>query len=100
MVGYYRALPYLSLNNKDETLPPARQQSFKERDGADISWIKVDPLLDPLRGDPRFDALRSSASDRAKSGRSIHDAEALARHVGSRAKADAKIAVMPAPKSK
>ena len=25
--------------------------------GNDIGWIRVDPLLDPLRGDPRFEAL-------------------------------------------
>jgi TolB-like protein/Flp pilus assembly protein TadD len=56
VVGYYRALLYLSLNNKDE----ARrwlEQGFKERDGSNISTIKVDPLLDSLHGDPRFEAL-------------------------------------------
>jgi TolB-like protein/Tfp pilus assembly protein PilF len=56
VVGYYRALLYLSLNNKDEALRWL-EQGFKERDGADISWINVDPLLDSLHGDPRFEAL-------------------------------------------
>jgi adenylate cyclase len=56
VVGYYRALLYLSLNNKDEALR-GLEQGFKERDGANISWIKVDPLLNPLHGDPRFEAL-------------------------------------------
>jgi len=56
VVGYWRALLYLSLNNKDEALRWL-EQGFKERDGSNISWIKVDPLLDPLHGDPRFEAL-------------------------------------------
>src|SRR5213082_2218970 len=56
VVGYCRALLYLSLNNKDEALRWL-EQGFKERDGSNISWIKVDPLLDSLHGDPRFEAL-------------------------------------------
>src|SRR5213594_361522 len=56
VVGYCRALLYLSLNNKDEALRWL-EQGFKERDGSNISWIKVDPLLDPLHGNPRFEAL-------------------------------------------
>src|SRR5246500_3055198 len=56
VVGYLRALLYLSLNNKEEALHWL-EKSFDERDGSNISWIKVDPLLDPLRGDPRFEAL-------------------------------------------
>jgi TolB-like protein/cytochrome c-type biogenesis protein CcmH/NrfG len=55
-LGYWRALLYLSLNNKEEALRWL-EQSFKERDGSNINWIKVDPLLDSLHGDPRFEAL-------------------------------------------
>src|SRR5256884_3895053 len=56
VVGYCRALLYLSLNNKDEALRWL-EPGLKERDGSNISWIKVDPLLDPLHGNPRFEAL-------------------------------------------
>jgi hypothetical protein len=56
VLGYYRALLCLSLNNKDETLHWL-EQGFKEQDGSNISYIKVDPLLDSLHGDPRFEAL-------------------------------------------
>src|SRR5947207_6095725 len=56
VVGYCRTLLYLSLNNKDEALRWL-EQGLKERDGSNICWIKVDPLLDPLHGDPRFEAL-------------------------------------------
>src|SRR5262249_10264798 len=51
VLSYWRALLYLSLNNKDEALRWL-EKSFEERDGSNISWIKVDPLLDPLHGDP------------------------------------------------
>jgi TolB-like protein/Tfp pilus assembly protein PilF len=56
VLGYWRALLYLSLNKKEEALR-GLEQSFKERDGSNINWIKVDPLLDSLHGDPRFEAL-------------------------------------------
>jgi tetratricopeptide (TPR) repeat protein len=56
VVGYWRALLYLSLNNKEEALRWL-EQGYEERDGSNISWIKVDPLLNPLHGDPRFEAL-------------------------------------------
>jgi hypothetical protein len=53
---YSFALVYLGLGDKDEALRWL-QQSYQDRAGADIGWIRVDPLLDPLRGDPRFEAL-------------------------------------------
>ncbi len=56
VVGYLRALLYLSLNNKDEALRWL-EQDYEERDGSNMSWINVDPLLDSLHGDPRFEAL-------------------------------------------
>ena len=56
VVGYLRALLYLSLNNKEEALRWL-EQGFEERDGSNISWIKVDPLLNSLHGNPRFEAL-------------------------------------------
>jgi TolB-like protein/Tfp pilus assembly protein PilF len=56
VVGYLRALLYLSLNNKEEALRWL-EQGYEERDGSNISIIKVDPLLLSLHGDPRFEAL-------------------------------------------
>jgi len=56
VVGYLRALLYLSLNNKEEALRWL-EQGYEERDGSNISTIKVDPLLNSLHGDPRFEAL-------------------------------------------
>jgi TolB-like protein len=56
VLGYWRALLYISLNKKEEALRWL-EQSFAERDGSNINWIKVDPLLNSLHGDPRFEAL-------------------------------------------
>src|SRR6266852_5917891 len=56
VVGYLRALLYLSLNNKEEALRWL-EQGYEERDCSNISTIKVDPLLNSLHGDPRFEAL-------------------------------------------
>jgi serine/threonine-protein kinase len=56
VIAYARAVLYLSLNKKEEALRWL-EQSFADRDGSNIGYIKVHPLLDPLRGDPRFEAL-------------------------------------------
>ena len=56
VLSYLRALLYLSLNNKDEALRWL-EQGYEERDGSNLCWINVDPLLDSLHGDPRFEAL-------------------------------------------
>jgi TolB-like protein/Tfp pilus assembly protein PilF len=54
--AYYRALLYVSLGQKDQAIA-ALEQSYAERDGDNIGVIKVDPMLDSLRSDPRFEAL-------------------------------------------
>ena len=55
-LAYDRALVYLAIGNKEEALRWL-EQSYADRDGANLSWINVEPILDPLRGEPRFEAL-------------------------------------------
>jgi TolB-like protein/Tfp pilus assembly protein PilF/class 3 adenylate cyclase len=54
--SYWRALLYLSLGKRDEAIRWL-EKGVADHEGLEIAWIKVDPLLDPLRGDPRFEAL-------------------------------------------
>ena len=54
--AYWRALLCLSLGNREEAVR-LLEQGVADHEGLDIAWSKVDPLLDPLRGDPRFEAL-------------------------------------------
>jgi len=54
--AYSFALVYLGLGDKDEAIRRL-QKSYEDRAGESLRFIRVDPLLDPLRGDPRFEAL-------------------------------------------
>jgi TolB-like protein/Tfp pilus assembly protein PilF len=54
--AYSFALVYLGLGDKEEALRWL-EQSYQDRAGSDIGFIRVDPLLDPVRDDPRFEAL-------------------------------------------
>ena len=54
--NYSVALVYLALNDKNEALDRL-EQSYRAGEAASLSCIKVDPMLDPLRGDPRFEKL-------------------------------------------
>jgi TolB-like protein/Tfp pilus assembly protein PilF/class 3 adenylate cyclase len=54
--AYWRARLYLSLGNHDEAIRWL-EEGITNNDSYQIVFIKVDPLLDPLRGDPRFEAL-------------------------------------------
>ncbi len=56
IAAYSFTLVYLGLGDKEEALRWL-EQSYQDRAGSDVGFIRVDPLLDPLRGDPRFEAL-------------------------------------------
>src|SRR6266536_439046 len=52
----WRCVLYLSLGNREKAIRWL-EQGIADHDGVHITWIKVDPFLDPLRGDPRFELL-------------------------------------------
>ena len=54
--SYWRTLLYLSLGNRDEAIRWL-EQAIADHESLSMTMIKVDPMLDPLRGDPRFEAL-------------------------------------------
>jgi tetratricopeptide (TPR) repeat protein len=54
--AYYVAIVYLGLGDRNEALNWL-EESYRERDGFNIGPVRIDPLLIPLHGDPRFEAL-------------------------------------------
>jgi tetratricopeptide (TPR) repeat protein len=50
------ALVYDGLGNHEEALNWL-EQNYRDRNGYQLSLIRIDPFLAPLRGDPRFEAL-------------------------------------------
>jgi serine/threonine protein kinase/Tfp pilus assembly protein PilF len=54
--SYWRTLLYLSLGNRDEAIRRL-EQAIAGYENLTMTMIKADPKLDPLRGDPRFEAL-------------------------------------------
>src|SRR5947207_4712415 len=56
-VGAYNyALMHVGLGEKDKAIDDL-ERAYRERSDPHIVNIKFDPMLDPLRGDPRFEAL-------------------------------------------
>jgi len=53
---FWRALLYLGLGDKDRALQ-FLEQSYANNEGYEIGLIRVDPMLDSLRAEPRFQAL-------------------------------------------
>jgi adenylate cyclase len=53
---YIFALIYIGLGQK-ETAIQYLEDAFGDNETVDTTWIKVDPLLDPLRNEPRFQQL-------------------------------------------
>jgi tetratricopeptide (TPR) repeat protein len=56
-VGPYSfAIIYLGLGDKEKATEQF-EQAYRDRIGTDVGFIQVDPMLDDLRGYPRFEAL-------------------------------------------
>ena len=53
---YYFVLVHAGLGEKDEAMR-FLEKAFEERDGFNLGFIRSDPMLDPLREDPRFQAF-------------------------------------------
>ena len=54
--AYSFAVLYVGLGDKEEAIRWL-EQSYQDRAGNDIGWIRVDSLLNSLHDDPRFEAL-------------------------------------------
>jgi adenylate cyclase len=54
--AYSYALVHVGLGEKDKAIDDL-ERAYRERSDPHIVNIKFDPFLDPLRGDPRFEAL-------------------------------------------
>jgi serine/threonine-protein kinase len=59
--AYAFAVIHLALGEKDQALDWL-EKAGRDHDGFYSTFFKVDPCLDPLRGDPRFEALVSRIS--------------------------------------
>jgi TolB-like protein/Tfp pilus assembly protein PilF len=57
--AYAFAVIHLALGEKDQALDWL-EKAARDHDGLYSPFFKVDPYLDPLRGDPRFEALVSA----------------------------------------
>jgi len=66
--AYSLALVYLGLGDRNEALKWL-EESYRERDGFNIGPIRIDPLLAPLQGDPRFEALAEKIVPAAQFGK-------------------------------
>jgi Flp pilus assembly protein TadD len=59
---YDLALIHIGLG-ENETAMDLLEESYEQRDSYNIAYIKIDPYLDPLRGQPRFEALVQKVFD-------------------------------------
>jgi TolB-like protein/Tfp pilus assembly protein PilF len=56
VAAYGIAVLFLGMGDKNHAMDEL-ERAYRENDGNDIYNIRVDPLLDDLRGDPRFEPL-------------------------------------------
>ena len=67
---YSFALVNLGVGDKEEALRRL-QRSYGDRAGDSLRFIRVDPLLDPIRRDPRFEALAEKIIPAREFGNSV-----------------------------
>ncbi|MGH7938965.1 MAG: tetratricopeptide repeat protein, partial [Bryobacteraceae bacterium] len=53
---YYFALVYLGLGDREQAIS-ALEKSYADHNGSNLEYIRIEPFLDPLRNEPRFQAL-------------------------------------------
>ncbi|MEO7167347.1 MAG: tetratricopeptide repeat protein, partial [Chthoniobacterales bacterium] len=53
---FWLAIVYVGLGDREHALA-ALEQGYAGRNGDELSFLRIDPFLDPLRDDPRFEAL-------------------------------------------
>jgi TolB-like protein/Flp pilus assembly protein TadD len=53
---YNLAIVFLGLGDREQALS-LLEKSYAERNGNSLEYIRTDPMLDSVRGDPRFEAL-------------------------------------------
>ena len=56
VAAYGVGLVFLGMGDKTRAMDEL-ERAYREGDGVDVYNIKIDPMLDDLRGDPRFEAL-------------------------------------------
>ena len=54
--AYGVGLVFLGMGDKNRAMDEL-ERAYRENDGGDVYNIRIDPMLDDLRGDPRFEAL-------------------------------------------
>jgi TolB-like protein/Flp pilus assembly protein TadD len=68
--AYALALIYVGLGDRNEALNWL-EQGYREHDGFNIGPIRIDPLLAPLHGDPRFEALAEKIAPAREFGKAV-----------------------------
>src|SRR6476620_9530224 len=68
--AYCLALFYVGLGDRNEALNWL-EQGYREHDGFNIGPIRIDPLLAPLHGDPRFEALAEKIAPAREFGKAV-----------------------------
>jgi TolB-like protein/Flp pilus assembly protein TadD len=68
--AYFLALVYIGLGDRNQALNWL-EEGYRERDGFSIGPIRIDPLLTPLHGDPRFEALAEKIVPAREFGRAV-----------------------------